>query len=102
MIGLAANPLPRCALGFGNGSLDLVSSESTAALWGVTTALDGRERTDDSVALTDASPLGYPTYKLSEREFDVTHSLDRILLFGHAGFVLAQWKFMWSLDGVGG
>ena len=108
----AATPLPSC---WGIGSLDQVSGDSDFVLrsWfrksdlsittlrGVTTASNEKERTDDPVALTDDPLLRDPTYSLSERDFAVMHSLDRVLVFGRAGFGRARREFPWSLDGVG-
>ena len=102
LIGLAETWLSCCALGFGISSIDWVSSDSVAALRGVTTASDGRKRTDNIVALTDAPLLRDPTYGLSDRYFAVMHSLDQVLVFGRAGFGRARREFLWSLDSVGG
>ena len=79
-------PLSGCALGFGITSLDWVSGNSTAALLGVTTESDGWERTDDPVASTDAPQLRDMTYKLSDQDFAVMHSLGWVLVFGRVRF----------------
>ena len=91
LIGLAETWLSCCALGFGISSIDWVSSDSVAALRGVKTASDRRERTENPVALTDAPLLRDLEHGLSDRDFAVMHSLDRVLVFRRAGFGRELW-----------
>ena len=83
------------ALGFGIVSLNWFSGNFASGASteggggraaGVAAALDKQERTDDPVATTDAPPSRDPMYNLLDRDFDVTYSLNRVLVFGRAGF----------------